>query len=229
MLHRARASAFMTGQVLRIGGVLWYGMKHLCSSRGGADDALADAIVAEAQRATVTAGDRHRRRQAADDPSARPKPGTAPDATTELRGTTSHPGAVAVSMIARRRACRPVCRARGQRQRRDRVIHTVRYQYVMRRIGTTHDQYRPLRQPACPIRRHRRASGYAVHRRAPASAARPQQLAWRVDSVSELPASVETFSTTRHVKPADGAGEDEERFVDRRNSVMFTSAVLWRS
>ena len=51
------------------------------------------------------------------------------------------------------------------------------------------------------------------------------------DSVSELHlASVEKFMTgLASSNPGDDAGEDEERFVDRRNSVMFTSDVLWRS
>ena len=54
---------------------------------------------------------------------------------------------------------------------------------------------------------------------------------WRADSVSELHlASVDTFlNALAKDNPGEAATIDEERFVDRRNSVMFTSAVLWRS
>jgi hypothetical protein len=114
----------------------------------------------------------------------------------------------------------------------------VRYQYVMRRkIGTTHEQYLDHY-----VKNHARfghitpgIEGYTqFHVDATASAAAAAAAGvgvWRADSVSELHlASVEKFMTgLASANPGDDAAEDEERFVDRRNSVMFTSAVLWRS
>jgi hypothetical protein len=114
----------------------------------------------------------------------------------------------------------------------------VRYQYVMRRkIGTTHEQYLDHY-----VKRHAEfgritpgIEGYtqfhvdATLSRAAASAAGFGL--WRADSVSELHlASVDTFLHALATdNPGEAATEDEQRFVDRRNSVMFTSAVLWRS
>jgi hypothetical protein len=114
----------------------------------------------------------------------------------------------------------------------------VRYQYVMRRkIGITHEQYLDHY-----VNRHARfglltpgIEGYTqFHVDAATSAAAAASAGfgvWRADSVSELHlASVEKFLTgLSESNPADDAAEDEERFVDRRNSVMFTSAALWRS
>src|SRR5690606_10041741 len=106
-----------------------------------------------------------------------------------------------------------------------------------RKIGTTHEQYLDHY-----VKRHAEfgritpgIEGYtqfhvdATLSRAAANAAGFG--IWRADSVSELHlASVETFlNALAKDNPGDAATLDEERFVDRRNSVMFTSAVLWRS
>jgi hypothetical protein len=222
-------------------------VKHLLllAARGGAGDALADAVTAEAKRAASTAGIRAvAMRQVADDPFGSAVPGMRVfDATIELRGEDD---AVIRGVLG------------GLHERLDEVIHAdlsavlagvdnveiaceptpVRYQYVMRRkIGTTHDQYLDHY-----VKRHARfghvtpgIEGYTqFHVDASLSAAAAAAAGfgvWRADSVSELHlASVETFlAGLATSNPGDDAGEDEERFVDRANSVMFTSAVLWRS
>jgi hypothetical protein len=221
-------------------------MKHLVllAARGGAGAVLDDAVVAEAQRAASTAGlSAVAMRQVADDPFGMAVPGMRPfDATIELRGDDAAVrGALA-----------------GIDDRLDAVVHAdlsavlagtdnveiaceptpVRYQYVMRRkIGTTHEQYLDHY-----VNRHARfghitpgIEGYTqFHVDASTSAAAAAAAGfgvWRADSVSELHlASVDAFMTgLASSNPGDDAGEDEERFVDRRNSVMFTSAVLYRS
>jgi len=114
----------------------------------------------------------------------------------------------------------------------------VRYQYLMRRRAeTTHDRYIAyyrdhhsqfgIRTPGI--------NGYVqvyVDEGASQSAARSAGLGtWHVDSVSELHMeSVQQFLSGVMADPALGqaATADEERFVDRANSVMFTSKVLFR-
>jgi EthD domain len=115
----------------------------------------------------------------------------------------------------------------------------VRYQYLMRRkYGTTREAYFEhyvnnhakfgLRTPGI--------EGYVqfhidpVLSRALANAAGVGL--WAADSVSELHASsLETMLAgfASDATLAEDAGADEERFVDRTNSVMFTSDVVYRA
>lgn len=216
----------------------------LIAARGGAADVLDRAIATEADRIASNDVEVVAFRQVADDPFGSAVPGMRTfDATLDVRGDDDSQimGALA-----------------GMAERLDDVAHAdlsavlvgtdnvvihcdptpVRYQYVMRRkIGTTHGQYLDHY-----VKRHAEfgritpgIEGYtqfhvdATMSRAAAAAA--DFGIWRADSVSELHlASVETFlNALAESNPADDAAEDEERFVDRRNSVMFTSAVLWRS
>jgi EthD domain-containing protein len=222
-------------------------MKHLLlfAARGGSSEALDQAVVTEAQRIASEAGiTAVAMRQVPDDPFGAAVPGMRVfDATIEVRGDDD---AVIRSAIA------------GVDDRLGAVIHAdlsaalagvdnveipcaptpVRYQYVMRRkIGTTPEQYLDHY-----VHRHARfghitpgIEGYTqFHVDASSSAAAAAAAGfgiWRADSVSELHLeSVEKFlDGLATSNPAEGAAEDEERFVDRPNSVMFTSAVLWRS
>jgi hypothetical protein len=222
-------------------------MKHLLlfAARGGTGDVLDEAVVDEAQRIVAVAGiTAVAMRQVPDDPFGSAMPGMRTfDATIEVRGDDD---AVLRSAIA------------GVDDRLGAVIHAdlsaalagvdnveipcvptpVRYQYVMRRkVDTTHEQYLDHY-----VNRHARfghvtpgIEGYTQFHVDDSSSAAAAAAAgfgvWRADSVSELHLeSVEKFLTGLATSnPADGAFEDEERFVDRRNSVMFTSATLWRS
>jgi hypothetical protein len=222
-------------------------VKHLLlfAARGGAGDALGDAVVAEAQRAAETPGvSAAAMRQIADDPFGAAVPGMRPfDATIELRGDDDAVIRGAIGGIDDRLGALVhadlSCALAGIDNVEIPCAPTpVRYQYVMRRkIGTTHDQYLDHY-----VKNHARfghitpgIEGYVqFHVDATTSAAAAAAAGfglWRADSVSELHlASVEKFMTALATSnPADGAAEDEERFVDRRNSVMFTSDVLWRS
>ena len=115
----------------------------------------------------------------------------------------------------------------------------VRYQYLMRRkIHTAHEAYLEhyvnnhakfgLRTPGI--------EGYVqFHIDADSSRALATIAGlglWSADSVSELHvASVDTMLEGFASSPTlgDEAGIDEDRFVDRANSVMFTSDVVHRS
>jgi hypothetical protein len=114
----------------------------------------------------------------------------------------------------------------------------VRYQYCMRRkAGSTHGEYIDYYAT-----HHKRfgfvtpgIDGYVQFHvdldLSRAAAAAAGLGTWAVDSVSELHMqSLEGFlAALAEQNPGDEALVDEERFVDRRNSVSFTSAVLWRS
>jgi hypothetical protein len=222
-------------------------VKHLLlfAARGGAGAELGDAVVAEAQRLAQTPGvSAVAMRQVADDPFGMAVPGMRPfDATIELRGDDDAVIRGAIGGLDDRLAALVhvdlSCAIAGVDNVEIACAPTpVRYQYVMRRkAGTTHEQYLDHY-----VNRHARfghitpgIEGYTqFHVDATTSAAAAAAAGvglWRADSVSELHlASVEKFMTgLMSSNPADDAGEDEERFVDRRNSVMFTSDVLWRS
>jgi hypothetical protein len=222
-------------------------VKHLVllAGRGGAGEALADAVVAEAQRAVETAGVAAVvMRQVADDPFGLAVPGMrAFDATIELRSDDDAAIRAALGGLDERLGALVHADLSAALAGVDNVEipcapTPVRYQYVMRRkIGTTHEQYLDHY-----VNNHARfghvtpgIEGYTqFHVDASSSAAAAAAAGvgvWRADSVSELHlASVETFLTALMASnPAADAGVDEERFVDRGNSVMFTSAVLWRS
>jgi hypothetical protein len=114
----------------------------------------------------------------------------------------------------------------------------VRYQYCMRRkAGSTHEQYLDY------YANHHKRFGFVtpgidgyVQFHVDLAATRDAAAAagvgtWAIDSVSELHMqSLEGFLAALAAQnPGEEALVDEERFVDRRNSVSFTSAVLWRS
>lgn len=113
----------------------------------------------------------------------------------------------------------------------------TRYQYGMRRrSGSTREQYLDHY-----VNRHARfglvtpgIEGYVQFHVDPdasrTAAAAAGAGTWGFDSVSELHlASLDTFLTALATdNPATDAIEDEERFVDRPNSVSFTSDVLLR-
>jgi hypothetical protein len=222
-------------------------MKHLIllAARGGSDPALDNAVVAEAQRLAGTAGvSAVAMRQVRDDPFGAAVPGMRTfDATIELRSDDDAAIRDALGGIDERLGDVIHADLSGVLAGVDNVVIAcaptpVRYQYVMRRkIGTTHEQYLDHY-----VKRHARfglitpgIEGYTqfhVDAATTESAATAAGLGvWRADSVSELHlASVEKFlAGLAESNPGDEAGEDEERFVDRRNSVMFTSSVLWRS
>jgi hypothetical protein len=114
----------------------------------------------------------------------------------------------------------------------------VRYQYLMRRkAGTTREQYFDHY-----FNKHSKfglitpgIDGYVqFHVDAAASqlaAAAAGFGTWKIDSISELHMQshdgfVEALGKD---SPAHAALADEDLFVDRANSVSFTSAVIWRS
>jgi EthD domain-containing protein len=222
-------------------------VKHLVllAGRGGAGEALDEAVVGEAQRIAETAGlSVVALRQVAADPFGMAVPGMRPfEATIDVRGDDDAVIRAAVAGIDDRLGALVHMDLSAALAGTDNVEipcapTPVRYQYVMRRkVGTTHEQYLDHY-----VKNHARfghitpgIEGYTqFHVDASSSAATAAAAGvgvWRADSVSELHlASVETFMTgLASSNPGDDAGVDEERFVDRRNSVMFTSAVLWRS
>jgi hypothetical protein len=201
--------------------------------------------VAEAQRFGTTPGvSAVAMRQVRDDPFGAAVPGMRTfDATIELRGDDNGTIHRALEGIDERLGAVIHADLSGAIAGVDHVVIAcaptpVRYQYVMRRkIGTTHDQYLDHY-----VNQHARfgliTPGIEGYTQFHVDAATSQSAAaaagfgmWRADSVSELHlASVDKFlAGLAESNPGDEAGEDEERFVDRRNSVMFTSSVLWRS
>jgi hypothetical protein len=115
---------------------------------------------------------------------------------------------------------------------------STRMLYLMRRrVGTTHAQYiEHYAEVHADIgRRTPEIVGYEqlhVDEEATRSVVEAAGLGvWHVDSVSELHIeSVERFVAAVATSPvAAEAPADEERFVDRRNSVMFFCDVLFRS
>ena len=221
-------------------------MKYLVliAARGGAADVLERAIATEADRVASTGVEVVAFRQVADDPFGAAMPGMRTfDATLDVRGDDDSQVMGALAGIAERLDDVAHADLSAVFAGVDNVVipcdpTPVRYQYVMRRkIGTTHEQYLDHY-----VKRHAEfgritpgIEGYtqfhvdATVSRAAANAAGLG--VWRADSVSELHlASVDTFlSALANDNPGEAATIDEERFVDRRNSVMFTSAVLWRS
>jgi hypothetical protein len=222
-------------------------VKHvvLLAGRGGAGDALADAVVDEARRCAETEGVTvEALRQVPRDPFGEAVPGMRPfEATIDLRGDDDEAIRAAITRMSQRLESVVHADMSGVHVGVDNVVipcdpTPVRYQYVMRRkIATTHEQY--IDHYA---NKHSRfglitpgIEGYTqFHVDADASrvaAAIAGFGVWGADSISELHlASVETFmSALAGSNPGPEAGEDEDRFVDRGNSVMFTSAVIWRS
>lgn len=222
-------------------------MKYLVllAARGGAGDDLAGALVHEAERIAATPGiDVVALRQVSPDPFGAAVPGMrAFDATLDVRGDDDSLVLAALAGIADRLDDLVHADLSATLAGTDHVVIAcaptpVRYQYVMRRKrGVTHAQYLDHY-----VHRHAQfgritpgIEGYTQFHvdadlsRAAASAAGVGL--WRADSVSELHlASVETFlDALATSNPGADAAEDEERFVDRAHSVMFTSAVIWRS
>jgi hypothetical protein len=221
-------------------------VKHLIllAARGGSRPLLDEAVVAEARRyaaiasATVTA-----MRQVDGDPFGSAVPGMRVfDATIEV---VSHDDAAVLEHLAGLDArLEPLVHAdlSGVLAGRDHAVipcdpTSVRYQYVMRRkIGTSSAQYLDhyVNRHAAFGRITPGIEGYIQFHVDSAASERAARAAgtgvWRADSVSELHlASVQTFLEALAISnPGPEAGEDEERFVDRPNSVMFTSEVLWR-
>ena len=216
----------------------------LLAVRGGAGARLDDAVlvegkrIADSGRCAVTV-----LRQVTNDPFADAVPRMRPfECTLDVRG--DHADVVAAITGVGERLNEVIhadlsCTLLGE----DKEIITcaptpARYQYVMRRkIGSTHadyiDYYYQHHQRMGP--RTGGIEGY-VQFHADPTASRTAASAggiglYLADSVSELHIlSVEHFLKGLAEKsPGDEAGEDEELFVDRANSVMFVSDVIWRS
>jgi hypothetical protein len=218
----------------------------LLAARGGVGEELTDAVVAEAVRlrehgATSVCA----MRQIPDDPFgsavARMRPF---EASIDARFDTIEAAGAALEGLSERIA--PVAHVdlSGAFGGEDHVViecdpTPVRYQYLMRRkLHTTHDAYLDhyienhakfgLRTPGI--------EGYVqFHIDADTSRALATVAGvglWAADSVSELHvASVDTMLAGFASAPTlgDEAGADEETFVDRANSVMFTSDVVHRA
>jgi hypothetical protein len=222
-------------------------VKHvvLLAGRGGAGDLLAEAVVDEARRCAETPGIAvEALRQVPNDPFGMAVPGMRPfDATIELRADDDEAIRGVITRMSHRLESVVHVDLSGVLVGTDNVVipcdpTPVRYQYVMRRkFATSHEQYLDHY-----VNKHYRfglitpgIEGYTqFHVDADASrvaAAIAGFGVWGADSISELHlASVDTFmSALETSNPGPEAGEDEERFVDRGNSVMFTSAVIWRS
>jgi hypothetical protein len=221
-------------------------VKHLIllAARGGTRARLDAAVVEEARRyagiasTTVTA-----MRQVDDDPFGTAVPGMRVfDATIEVVSDDDPAVLEHLAGLDARLGALVHADLSGVLAGVDHVVipcgpTPVRYQYVMRRkVDTSHEQYLDHY-----VNRHAEfgritpgIEGYVQFHVDSAASERAARAAgtgvWRADSVSELHlASVQTFlEGLAASNPAADAGEDEERFVDRPNSVMFTSDVLWR-
>lgn len=217
----------------------------LLAGRGGAAGALTDAVVAEAERlraggATSVCA----MRQLADDPFGYAVPGMRPfQASLDARFDSLDAAHDAVTGAGARLASLVHVDLSGAFWGTDRVIipcapTPVRYQYLMRRkIGTTHQQYLDYYFGQHKRFGHRTPGieGYVqFHIDAAAShgvAAAAGFGLWAADSVSELHAAdLGTMLAGFGQDPdlAVAAGNDEELFVDRANSVMFISDVVAR-
>ncbi len=218
----------------------------LFAGRSGLGAGLTEKIVHEAVRLDANgATSVCMMRQIPNDPFANAVPGMRPfDASIDARFDDVEVAAAAVQGLAGRLAPFVHVDLSGAFVGDDHVVidcvpAPVRYQYLMRRRArTTSDQYLEhyvnhhakfgLRTPGI--------EGYVQFH---IDAAKSRALAtisglglWAADSVSELHVeSVDTMLAGFASAPtlADEAGADEERFVDRRNSVMFTSEVVHRS
>lgn len=214
----------------------------LLAARGGAADSLDTRLMRDAGRMVSECNvDVSVFRQVPSDPFAAAIPCMRPfDATLDVRGDESSV-LLAIAGIADRlddiAHSDLSCALVGE----DNVVISCaptrfRYQYVMRRKrGTTHGDYLDYY-----ANHHARfgpltggIEGYVQFHvdpdRSRAAASAAGVGLWRADSVSELHLrSVEHFLEGLAEKnPGVEATEDEERFVDRQNSVMFTSALLW--
>jgi len=218
----------------------------LFAARGGARDELTERITAEAVRllehgATSVCA----MRQTPNDPFGAAVPGMRSfDASIDARFDTIEVAGAAMDGLAERVASVVHVDLSGVFGGEDHVVIAcdptpVRYQYLMRRkIHTAHEAYLEhyvnnhakfgLRTPGI--------EGYVqFHIDADSSRALATIAGlglWSADSVSELHvASVDTMLEGFASSPTlgDEAGIDEDRFVDRANSVMFTSDVVHRS
>ncbi len=217
----------------------------LFAGRGGVGQALSDAVIVEAERlAKHGASSVCAMRQIADDPFGLAVPGMRPfEASIDARFATVDAAATAVAGLADRVASLVHVDLSGAFGGEDHVIipcdpTPVRYQYLMRRkIHTTYDAYIDHYLHNHSRFGHRTAGieGY-VQFHIDAAVSRSLATAagvglWAADSVSELhAASLTTMTDGFSVDPslAADAATDEERFVDRRNSVMFISDVVAR-
>jgi hypothetical protein len=218
----------------------------LLAARGGVGQELTAGVIAEAVRlrdhgATSVCA----MRQIPDDPFASAVPRMRPfDASIDARFDTIEAAGAALEGLSERIAPFAHVDLSGAFGGEDHVViecdpTPVRYQYLMRRkLHTTHDAYLDhyienhakfgLRTPGI--------EGYVqFHIDADTSRALATVAGvglWAADSVSELHAtSVDTMLAGFASAPTlgDEAGADEETFVDRVNSVMFTSDVIHRT
>jgi hypothetical protein len=218
----------------------------LIAARGGAGDELTTTLLAEAVRlgehgATSVCA----MRQIPNDPFGSAVPCMRPfDASIDARFDSIEAAGAAIDGLSERIASVAHLDLSGAFGGEDHVVidcapTPVRYQYLMRRkIHTSHDAYLDhyienhakfgLRTPGI--------EGYVQFHIDAASSRALATIAdlglWAADSVSELHvASVSTMLEGFASAPTlgDDAGADEETFVDRANSVMFTSDVLYRS
>lgn len=238
----------MTQRTQGVGAVLSRGMKLLLllAGRGDAGDALTAAVVAEADRLrTQGATAACAMRQIPDDPFGLAVPGMRPfDASIDARFADATSAAGAVAGLAERLGDLVHVDLSGAFFGVDHEIipcepTPLRYQYLMRRkIGTTHDAYLDYY-----FHRHsrfgHRTPGIEGYVQFHIDAAESQRCAaaagvglWAADSVSELHAAdLATMLAGFGVDPnlAVEAAEDEARFVDRANSVMFISDIVHRA
>jgi len=218
----------------------------LLAGRGDAGAALSDAVIAEADRLRTTGATAVcAMRQLADDPFGLAVPGMRPfQASIDARFDDPAVAAAAVAGLADRMADLIHVDLSGACFGVDHVVipcapTPVRYQYLMRRkIGTTHEDYLDYY-----FHRHsrfgHRTPGIEGYVQFHIDAAASKQCAtaagvgvWAADSVSELHAAdLATMLAGFGVDPnlAVEAAEDEARFVDRANSVMFISDVIHRA
>jgi len=220
----------------------------LLAARSGVADALEAALRAEARRMAeaLPGAAVALLQQLPDDVFAQATPAMRPfDATLEASAEGADAAALAQLVARAGERLEPV--VHGDLSAAlvgvDRAVipcapAPVRYQYLMRRrAGTTHAQYLDYY-----FAKHSRfgfqtpgIDGYVQFHVDEAASRRAAELAGvgvcRVDSVSELHMqSLAGFLAALAEKsPGAEAAADEERFVDRRNSVSFTSGVVWRS
>ncbi len=215
------------------------------AGRGGAGDALTDAVIAEADRLVAHgASAACVMRQVPDDPFGSAVPRMRPfEASIDARFADADQASAAVDGLAGRLAELVHVDLSGAFFGVDHVVipgppTPLRYQYLMRRkIGTTHESY-----AAYYLNHHsrfgHRTPGIEGYVQFHVDAAPSRQIAaraglgqWTADSVSELHAvDLDTLLAGFAVDPnlAVEAGIDEDTFVDRANSVMFISDVVHR-
>ena len=217
----------------------------LFAARGCAGDALTDAVIDEARRLRIAGAESVcAMRQIADDPFGLAVPGMRPfEASIDARFASVEAAGAPLDGLADRFGALVHVDLSGVFGGEDHVVipgpaTPVRYQYLMRRkIHTGHEQYLDhyVHNHAKFGLRTQGIEGYVqFHIDADASRALATIAGfglWAADSVSELhAASVAEMLAGFAVDPdlATDAGEDEARFVDRANSVMFTSDIVYR-